>query len=86
MTAEDWKRRSVYSVGVNSVVLCKYSASTHLEVLSNFTDETLERKLANKELCGLLIAANFTQSNGTRPEAMRLLDTTCGGLWSFESF
>ena len=73
---------------VNSVVLCEYSTltETHLEVLSNFTDETLEGKLANKEFCGLLIAANFTQSNGTRPEAMRLLDTTCGGLWGLESF
>jgi len=47
-----------------------------LEVLSDFTDEALEGELANKEIRALLVLADFTESDGTRPEAMRLLDTT----------
>lgn len=56
-------------------------SQTHLEILSNFTDKTLERELADEELRRLLVATNFTKSDGTGPEAMRLLDSTSGGLW-----
>ena len=52
----------------------------HLEVLRNFADETLEGELADEELRRLLVPTNLTESDGTRPEAMRLLDTTSGGL------
>lgn len=55
-------------------------AITNLEVLSDLTNETLEGQLANEELRGLLVATNFTKGDGTRPEAMRLLDTTGCGL------
>lgn len=40
-------------------------AEVGLEVLSNFTDQTLEGQLADQELSGLLVATNFTQSDGT---------------------
>ena len=54
---------------------------TYLEVLSDLTDETLEGELADEQLGGLLVATNFTESDGTRAEAVRLLDTTGrGGL------
>jgi len=49
-----------------------------LEVLSNFTNKTLERELADEEIRALLVFADFTESDGTGPEAMRLLDTTRG--------
>ena len=67
---------------VNSVVLCEYSTltETHLEVLSNFTDETLEGKLADQKLSGLLVATDFTKSDSSRTEPVRLLDTTSGSL------
>ena len=52
----------------------------HLEVLSDLTNETLEGELPDKELCGLLVATNFTEGDGTRPEAMRFLDTAGRGL------
>jgi len=58
-------------------------AEVRLEILSNFTDETLEGELADEEIGALLVLADFTESNSTRPEAMRLLDTACrdgGGL------
>ena len=36
-----------------------------LKVLSNFAHETLERKLANEQIRGFLIASNLTQSDRT---------------------
>ncbi|KAL3708179.1 hypothetical protein TMatcc_006162 [Talaromyces marneffei ATCC 18224] len=54
-------------------------AEVGLEVLSNFTDKTLERQLADQELGGLLVATNLTESDGTWLITMRLLDTSGGG-------
>lgn len=54
-------------------------AKIRLVILSNLTNQTLEGQLADKELCGLLELADFTESNGTRFEAMRLLDSASGG-------
>ena len=50
-----------------------------LEVLSDFTDQTLERQLADQELRALLVAADFTQSDGSRTVTVRFLDTAGGG-------
>lgn len=38
-----------------------------LEVLSNFTHQTLEGEFADQKFGGLLIAPDFTQSHSTRP-------------------
>jgi hypothetical protein len=51
-------------------------AEVGLEVLRNLADETLEGELADEELRRLLVATDFTESDGTRPEAVRLLHTT----------
>ena len=51
----------------------------YLEVLSNFTDKTLEGELADEQLGRLLVATNFTEGDGTGAEAVRLLDTTGSG-------
>ena len=51
---------------------------THLKVLRNLTNETLEGELADEQLGRLLVATNFTESDGTRAETMRFLDTTSG--------
>ena len=56
------------------------SEKTDLEILSDFTNKTLEGELANEELGRLLVPTNFTESDGTRAEAVRLLDTTGRGL------
>ena len=53
---------------------------TNLEVLSNFTNKPLERKLSDKELSGFLITPNFTESDGTRTEPVGLLDSSGGSL------
>lgn len=43
----------------------RLEAKIRFEVLSNFTNETLERQLADQKLSGLLVATDFTESDGT---------------------
>ena len=55
-----------------------------LEVLGNFTDQTLEGELADEEFSALLVTTDFTESYGTGPVPVGFLDTSCsrGGLAS----
>lgn len=53
---------------------------TYLEVLSDFTNKPLEGKLPDEELSGFLVTPDFTESDGTRTESVRLLDSSSGGL------
>jgi len=53
-------------------------AEISLEVLSDFTDQTLEWELSDQELGGLLVTTDLTESDGTGPVTMGLLDTTGG--------
>ena len=55
-----------------------------LEVLCDFTHQTLEGKLADEELSALLVTTDLTESYGTRPVPVGFLDTSCsrGGLAS----
>jgi hypothetical protein len=46
-----------------------------LEVLSNLTDKALEGQLADQELSGLLVLANFTKSDSSGPVSVGLLDS-----------
>ena len=48
-----------------------------LEVLGNLTDQTLEGQLPDEELSALLVTPDLTESDGTGPVTMGLLDTTC---------
>lgn len=50
-------------------------AEIRLEVLGNLTDETLERKLADQELSGLLVPTDLTESDGSGLVSVGLLDT-----------
>ena len=50
-----------------------------LEVLGDLADEALEGELADEELGGLLVLADLTESDGTGPVAVGLLDATGGG-------
>lgn len=82
MTADDWKRRSVcWAITHQQVESYKQRHETYLEILSNFTNKTLEGKLADEQLRRLLVPTNLTKSDGSRPETMRLLHTTSGGRW-----
>ena len=40
-------------------------AEVGLEILCDFTDQTLEGKLADEEFRGLLVATDLTESDGT---------------------
>ena len=54
----------------------RLEAEIALEVLGDFTDQTLEGELADEELGRLLVATDLTESDGTRLVPVRLLDTT----------
>ncbi|KAL4852787.1 Histone H4 [Chlorella vulgaris] len=54
-------------------------AQVGLEVLGNLTNQALEGQLADQQLRALLVLADLTQGDGSRPVAMRLLDATGGG-------
>ena len=49
-----------------------------LEVLCNFSDETLEWQFPDEELGALLVTSDLTKSDGTGPVSVGLLDTTSG--------
>jgi hypothetical protein len=68
-------------VSLSSLLEGKHSRALEtqisLEVLRNFTNQALERQLADQELGRLLILADLTKSDGTGPVSVRLLDTPC---------
>ena len=47
-----------------------------LEIVGDFSDESLEWELSNEELGGLLEFSDVSQGNGTWSESMWSLDTT----------
>ena len=53
-------------------------AQIRLEVLGDLANEALERKLADEQVRGLLVAADLAKSHGTGAVAMGLLDTSGG--------
>lgn len=52
------------------------------EVLSNFTNQTLEGEFADQEFGRLLITTNFTKSDGTGSVTMGLFIIIRERLWS----
>lgn len=63
----------------------RLEAKVSLEVLSNLTNKTLEGKLPNEELSRLLVATNFSESDCSWAETMRLLHASSSGLRSGHS-
>uniref|UniRef100_A0A673G950 Core Histone H2A/H2B/H3 domain-containing protein n=1 Tax=Sinocyclocheilus rhinocerous TaxID=307959 RepID=A0A673G950_9TELE len=53
-------------------------AQVRLEILSDFSHQTLERQFADQQLGGLLIAADLSESHGPGPVTMGLLDAAGG--------
>ena len=54
-------------------------AEIGFEVLGDLTDETLEGELADEKLGGFLVTPDLTESDGSGPVTMGLLDTSGGG-------
>ena len=56
-------------VGLNGLLKStdggRLEAKIRLEVLSDFTDQALERQLADQELGRLLVTTDFTESDGS---------------------
>ena len=53
-------------------------AQIGLEVLGDFADQALEGQLADQQLGGLLVTTDLTESHGTGPVTMGLLDASGG--------
>ena len=51
-----------------------------LEILGDFTYQSLEWQLSDKQFRGLLVSSDFTKSNSTRSVTMRFLDSSSS--WS----
>jgi|ERR1740117_1763511 len=49
-----------------------------LEILSNFSHETLEGQLPDEELSRLLVSSDLTESDGSWPVSVGLLDSSGG--------
>ena len=49
-----------------------------LEILGDFTDQALEWELPDEKLCGFLVLADFSESDGSWPESVRLLHSSGG--------
>ena len=54
-------------------------AQVGLEVLGDLTDQTLEGQLADQQLGALLVTTDLTESHGTGPVPVGLLDASGGG-------
>ena len=54
-------------------------AEVSLEVLGDLTDQALEGQLADEELSGLLVSPDLTESDGSWPVSVGLLDTSGSG-------
>ena len=50
-----------------------------MEVLGDFPHETLEGKLPDEKLGGLLVPPDLTESDGSGPVSVGLLDSSGGG-------
>jgi hypothetical protein len=68
----------LFSGFLESIDRSRLEAKVVLEVLGDFTNQTLEGQLADQEFSRLLILANLTESNGSGLVTMGLLETTTG--------
>ena len=73
-------------VGLSSFLKSKNGGALEsevaLELLSNFSDESLEGELSDEELGGLLVSSDLSESNSSRTISVGLLHATVlvGGL------
>ena len=71
-----------HEVSLSCLLESKHCSGLESEVglvfLSDFTHKSLEWKLSDEELCGFLIFADFSESNSSGTEAVRLLDASSG--------
>ena len=54
----------------------RLESQVSLEILGDFSDQSLERQLSDEQFRGLLVLADFSQRDGTRAVSVRLLDAT----------
>jgi len=57
----------------------RLEAEISLEILGDLTNETLEGKLSDQKLGGLLVSPDLSKSDGTGPVSVGLFDTSTTG-------
>jgi hypothetical protein len=57
----------------------RLESKIRLEILGDFTNETLERSFADQKIGRLLVFANLAKSDGSGAVTVGLLDTSGGG-------
>jgi len=57
---------------------CALETEISLEILSDLTNETLEREFPDEQFSGFLVPSDFTKGDGTGPVPMGLLDSSGG--------
>ena len=70
-------RKIIYLKSADS---SRLEAEISLEILRDFSDETLEGKLADEKLSRFLVSADFSKSDGSWSVSVRLLHAS--GRWS----
>jgi len=55
---------------------CRLEPKIGFEILSNFSDETLEGELSDQKLSRLLVSSDFSEGNSSRSVPMWLLDSS----------
>ena len=58
---------------LESADCCGLKTQVCLEILCDFTDQTLERQFSDQQLRGLLVSSDFTKSYGSWPEINEIL-------------
>ena len=59
----------------------RLESKVSLEVVGDFSNESLERKLSDEEFSGFLESSDLSEGDGTWSESVSSLDST--GSWSF---
>jgi hypothetical protein len=66
----------LHSPEVSFVYHPMYVFKSHLEILCNLSNKSLEWQLSNKQFCRFLVSSNFTKCNCSWTESMRLLHSS----------
>ena len=75
----DLKVGNVCSTDLKSANGSGLESEISFEILSDFSDETLEGQLPDEELSGLLVSPDLTESHSSGPVSVGLLDSSGGG-------
>ena len=60
----------------NTLHSCALKSKICFKVLSNFSNQSLERKFTDQQFGGFLVPSDFSEGNGSRSVSVRFFDTS----------